>query len=456
MTSAMAPPSRDWVEVCTIGDLLVRAASLWPDKEWIVFPEERYGYAAFLERAERASRSLLGLGVGPGDRVGILMPNSMDFLDVQYGCALIGVSAVPINARYKVRELRHILSDGELAAIATSDLISEYVPLPELLPEALEERPATLRHAIAFGGSHEGFLDRASFEAAAAGVEPEEVHRLRRSVCLRDEAMMMYTSGTTADPKGCVLTHEALVRTGMAAAERWLTVHEDRFWNALPMFHMSQVFPQLAHMHAGATIVTHTRFEPDVALETMERERITYAFTTFPVITQAVINHPRFDETDLSTVRLVNETGRAGDDPRRAAALRGAAGRDALRDDRVERRDHLGRAHRRRGEADHDRRLPAPRQRGARRRSRDRRGRAGRDARRDPLPRPGALRAVPQRPREDRPTRCAAAGSTPATAASSTTRAASRTWAGSRTCSRSAARTSPRSRSRRTSACTLR
>jgi acyl-CoA synthetase (AMP-forming)/AMP-acid ligase II len=309
MTSAMAPPSRDWVEVCTIGDLLVRAASLWPDKEWIVFPEERYGYAAFLERAERASRSLLGLGVGPGDRVGILMPNSMDFLDLQYGCALIGVSAVPINARYKVRELRHILSDGELGAIATSDLISEYVPLPELLTEALEERPATLRQAIAFGGSYDGFLDRAAFEAAAVDVDPEEVHRLRRAVCLRDEAMMMYTSGTTADPKGCVLTHEALVRTGMAAAERWLTVHDDRFWNALPMFHMSQVFPQLAHMHAGATIVTHTRFEPDVALETMERERITYAFTTFPVITQAVINHPRFDETDLSTVRLVNETG---------------------------------------------------------------------------------------------------------------------------------------------------
>ena len=85
------------------------------------------------------------------------MPNCMDFLDVQYGCALLGVSAVPINARYKVRELRHILSDGELVAIATSDLISEYVPLPELLAEALEDRPATLRHAIALrSGTHDG------------------------------------------------------------------------------------------------------------------------------------------------------------------------------------------------------------------------------------------------------------------------------------------------------------
>ena len=181
-----------------------------------------------------------------------------------------------------------------------------------LVAEAVEPWPGTLRHAVVLGSAeHEGFLDREAFAAAAEGVPVDEVHRLRRAVCLRDEAMMMYTSGTTADPKGCVLTHEALVRTGMAAAERWQTVHEDRFWNALPMFHMSQVFPQLAHMHSGATIVTHTRFEPDVALETLERERISYAFTTFPVITQAIINHPRFEETDLSSVRLVNETGAA-------------------------------------------------------------------------------------------------------------------------------------------------
>jgi acyl-CoA synthetase (AMP-forming)/AMP-acid ligase II len=310
MTPAPAPPTRPWVEVCTIGDLLVRAATLWPEKEWMVLPEGRCTYGAFLGRAESAARSLLGLGVRPGDRVGILMPNCMDFLDVQYACALLGVSAVPINARYKVRELRHIVRDAELVALATTDLISEYVPLPELLEEALDEVPETFRHPILLGrGTKDGFVDRAAFVAAADGVAVDDVHALRRRVRLRDEAMMMYTSGTTADPKGCVITHEALVRTGIAAADRWQTFHEERFWNPLPMFHMSQVFPQLAHMHHGATIFTDVRFDADRALDTLERERITYAYTTFPVITQAVINHPRFDEVDLSAVRLVNETG---------------------------------------------------------------------------------------------------------------------------------------------------
>jgi acyl-CoA synthetase (AMP-forming)/AMP-acid ligase II len=313
-SSAQTPSAPDWVEVCTIGDLLVRAARLWPDKDWMIFQEgPRATYGEMLERAERAARSLLGLGIESGERVGILMPNCLEFLDVQYGCALLGVSAVPINARYKVAELQHVLEDGELGAIVTTDLISEYVPLPELVAEALESRPPALRHAIMLGDgpAPAGFVDAAAFAAAAEGVDVAEVHVRRRRVRLRDEAMMMYTSGTTAHPKGCVLTHEALVRTGMAAAERWETVHEDRFWDPLPMFHMSQVFPQLAHMHAGATIYTCTRFDATEAIRTFERERITYAFTTFPIITQAIIKHPDFEKADLSSIRLVNETGAA-------------------------------------------------------------------------------------------------------------------------------------------------
>jgi acyl-CoA synthetase (AMP-forming)/AMP-acid ligase II len=135
------------------------------------------------------------------------------------------------------------------------------------------------------------------------------VHRARHRVRLRDEAMMMYTSGTTADPKGCVLTHEALVRTAIAAAARWELTHEERFWNPLPMFHMGQVFPLLAHLHVGATLVSCTHFDAAASLRQIEAERITFAYPTFPLITQSLIHHPDFRRTDLSTLRLVNDTG---------------------------------------------------------------------------------------------------------------------------------------------------
>lgn len=310
MTSSPRSTPADWVEVSTIGDLLVRAASRWPDKEAVVFPGERRTYADMQAAAERSAGSLFGLGVRPGDRVGILMPNCFDFLDTQLACALLGASAVLINVRFRTHELGYVLQDSDMVAIATTDLIAEHVDLAALLAEAAADRPSRLAHLIMLGeSSPDGFVDRHAYTLSGESVPVADVHRARNRVRLRDEAMMMYTSGTTADPKGCVMTHEALVRTGMAAGERWELTHDDRFWNALPMFHMSQVFPLLAHMHVGATVVTRTHFEPGEALRQIEAERITYAFPTFPIITQALIHHPDFDSTDLSTIRLVNDTG---------------------------------------------------------------------------------------------------------------------------------------------------
>ena len=307
-TKAAAPAG--WVEASTIGDLLVRAAVRWPDKEAVVFPEERRTYAEMLAAAERCARSLLGLGVQAGDRVGILMPNCFDFLDTQLACTLLGASTVPINTRFRTHELSYVLRDSGMVAVATNDLISEHVDLAALLAEAAADRPSRLEYLLMLGGSSTGgFVDRVAFARAGEGVPVTEVHRARNRVRLRDEAMMMYTSGTTADPKGCVITHEALVRTGMAAGERWGLTYDERFWNPLPMFHMSQIFPLLAHMHVGATVVTCTHFEAGEALRQIEAERITYAYPTFPIITQALIHHPDFERTDLSSIRLVNDTG---------------------------------------------------------------------------------------------------------------------------------------------------
>jgi fatty-acyl-CoA synthase len=298
-----------WVEVSTIGDLLVRAATRWPDKEAVVFPDRRRTYAEMLEAAEWTARGLLGIGVRPGDRVGIHMANCFDFLDLELGCALIGASVVPLNVRFRAHELSYVLRDSEMTVVATNDLIDHHVDLAGILAEATADHPAGLRLVALGARTPDGFLGRADLDARATDVPAAAVHAARDRVRLRHEAMMMYTSGTTANPKGCVLTHEALVRTGMAAAERWELTSDERFWNPLPMFHMGGVFPLLAHLHVGATTVTLTHFEPDLALRQLEEERITFAYPTFPAITQALIHHPDFDRTDLGAVRLVNDTG---------------------------------------------------------------------------------------------------------------------------------------------------
>jgi acyl-CoA synthetase (AMP-forming)/AMP-acid ligase II len=309
-TAASAYP--DWVETAPIGDVLVRAAGLWPDKDALAFPDERRTYARLVAGAERYARSLRGLGVGRGERVAILMPNCFDFVELQFACAMLGAPWIPVNARYKVHELRHVIRDSSCAAIVTTDIVSEYVDLPGLVTEAAVGAPPSLRHLVVLGGQApvpEGWLGPEAFLAAGDGVAAADVHADRRRVRLRDEAALMYTSGTTANPKGCLLTHEALVRTGQAAAERWELTHDERFWNPLPMFHMGGLFPLLAHFWVGATVFTETRFEAEVALRRMAEERVTFSFSTFPTITQAIVKHPDFDDYDFSSIRLVNDTG---------------------------------------------------------------------------------------------------------------------------------------------------
>ncbi len=118
---------------------------------------------------------------------------------------------------------------------------------------------------------------------------------------------MMYTSGTTAQPKGCPLSHEQLVRNGINMnRERYFLTPQDRFWAPLPMFHMSAVLPLMCCFDAGATMLSMTRIEPGPALQMLEAERATIAFPAFPTITGDLINHPDFHRRDLSRIRRIN------------------------------------------------------------------------------------------------------------------------------------------------------
>ena len=105
-------PELEWVEVSTIGDVLVRAAARWPDKEAIVFPGERRTYGEQSRRRRSASRALAARARASARRAGrILMPNCFDFLELQLACALLGVPVVPINVRFRALELAYVLED---------------------------------------------------------------------------------------------------------------------------------------------------------------------------------------------------------------------------------------------------------------------------------------------------------------------------------------------------------
>jgi fatty-acyl-CoA synthase len=306
----------DGVTVRTYADLLRRAAAQTPDAEALVFPDSRQTYRELFERALWRARELTALGVRRGDRFGMLMPNSPALVELLFGGSMLGATAVPINTRFKVRELRHVITDAELTALWTTDEIDEHVNFKELLYEALPGlaaapdplhlslREAPHLKAIALVGTAQapGMLGAPAVRALSEDeLPPTEANGPEPD----DTWVVMYTSGTTANPKGCMLSHRAITLDALGVAERFQIPPGDRWWDPLPLFHSAGIMLMSACVARGATFVSMPRFEPEAAFDLIEREAITVHYPLFPTVTLSLMHHPRFKQLDLSAARVV-------------------------------------------------------------------------------------------------------------------------------------------------------
>jgi fatty-acyl-CoA synthase len=294
-----------WCEATTLGDLLLKAA---PEADAVVFPEERWTFGELAERARTFARGLIGLGIEAGDRVGVLMANSPDAIASIFGIALAGATVVPINTRYRAVELPFVVSDAGVRAILTSDRIDDYVDLLGLLTDALPDLSAL--SVVALGAkTRPGTISEPDFLALADQVEPAELEFRRAAVRLRDDALLLYTSGTTSLPRGCRLTHEAIVRNWMIVARILDLRAGDRMWAPCPLFHLGAIGPLIACAAAGAAFVSDTFFQPQRALDLVQRERATHLYPAYPPITQGLIDQPAFAAADLSSARAMLNVG---------------------------------------------------------------------------------------------------------------------------------------------------
>jgi len=309
------------ISVTTMGDLLLTAADRDPDKLALVFPDRRFTYAELASRALARARSLQALGVKPRDHVGILMHTCPEFVETYFAIALCGAVIVPINARYRAAEIAYVAENADLTLLVTTDAIAEQVNFVERLEQALPglsqqadprrlALPGTpkIRSLVLCGGSERpGFVSEKDFLAAGESVPERQVHESRLRVRVRDVALMLYTSGTTANPKGCLITHEAQVRNSIALGRhRYRLTHEDSLWSPLPMFHIAAVLPMLAIFDVGGTFVTMGFFDPGLALRMLEENKVTATYPCFVTIMQGLVYHPDFAKRDLTGIRVMN------------------------------------------------------------------------------------------------------------------------------------------------------
>lgn len=312
--------ARSRAYVTTLGDLLLDSWDRYPHRPALIFPDSQRTYAQLVANAMRIARGLRALGVKPREHVGILMPSSPRLVEMLFGVALCGAVSVLINARFRSAELAYVIENGDLVTLLTTDAIAEQVNFVERLNAALPSlvhsadvehlqlaAAPRLRNIILFGAPRTGFATQQRFEVAAQGVPELEVHRCRVSVSVRDTALILYTSGTTAHPKGCELTHEAMVRTSIVLGkDRFRLTHEDMVWSPLPLFHIAATCPLIAVLSVGGCYIGMGYFDPGTSLRLLREHRVTLIFAPFVTFLQALAYHPDFKRTDFSSVKLMN------------------------------------------------------------------------------------------------------------------------------------------------------
>ena len=302
-----------FTEVATLGDTLLRSADAFPDRPALTLPNRSATFGELRAAASAVAGALIARGIGAGDNVAILMPNCVEFAGVLFGVSLIGAVAVPLNVRNRSSELRFIIANSRAVAIVTSDHPDDPVDFIAILTEAFPDiggssaDAPTLRHLLLARGADRGaFVGANAFIAEGSKTSADELDERRRRIRVRDPALIIYTSGTTANPKGCVLSHEAATRGPVERSRYRLNAGEhDVTWGAGPLFHIGSLAPFIGSVGVAGTYLTDTYFEAERALRLMEKHGVTLAWPWFSAIVQGLIDSPTFDPAKLDRLRFL-------------------------------------------------------------------------------------------------------------------------------------------------------
>jgi fatty-acyl-CoA synthase len=270
----------------TLGDLVDEMATVTPTAEAVVFRDERLDYAALKGRVDGFARALLAVGIRHGDRVAVLVTNRTEWIVAALAAAKIGAIVAAISTFSTPRELAWMLKHSGAVALVTlaSFRGREFLDaLRGLCPEldgsargalSAARLPALRSVVVLDGRPSAGVFSLPEFLAQGASVDAAILSAAQRAVAASDICYILYTSGSTAAPKGVTLAHGPLIANGFDIGERQHLRATDRLWLAVPLFWSfgsANALPAI--MTHGGCIVLQESFEAGEALALIERER---------------------------------------------------------------------------------------------------------------------------------------------------------------------------------------
>src|SRR5213595_1162428 len=255
-----------------------RARKIYPDRVAVVDGDSRWTYAQFLDRCDRWSAVLQKLGIGPGDRVAYLSPNTHAQLESFYAVPQIGAVLVPLNYRLTADDFVYLINhSGSRMVCADCDYLGTI--------DSIRSRLRRVEHFVALSGEGDDWLNyKAMIDASSTEFARPEIHEI-------DLLTINYTSGTTSRPKGVMITHRnawmnsigTLLHASMTCADRYL-------WT-LPMFHANGWTFVWTVTAAGATHICLRKCEPRAVFELMAREKVTM-LSAAPTVLISLANAP--------------------------------------------------------------------------------------------------------------------------------------------------------------------
>lgn len=324
MTRSALPPDSAAAPPATVPALLRGLAARYGARELLVADGRRLTYAEAEARSARLARALLAAGAGKGTRIGLCFPNGVEWLLGWLAAARIGALAVPVNTFFQAREMAFVLRHADVSILlSAARFLGHDYPArleeaaPELASAASPEALRTpslphLRQVFAWGGAERPWLRPGEPLEEGPGdpaLDDAFLRAVEAQVTPADPMLVIYSSGSTGDPKGAVHSQGGMLRHSYHLSLARDVRGDDRIWSPMPFFWVGGlVFSLLGAMHHGACLLAEASFDPGRTLALLEAERATAALG-WPHYGKALVEHPDLARRDLSALRAGNLPG---------------------------------------------------------------------------------------------------------------------------------------------------